>query len=113
MRSYSTRPENAGRYLLALLLLNLLYLLIMLPAMAALITTLAIAGDDGPALLVLAAWLAVIASGTYPLVALIAIVGGWARYARRRYPQALATALLPMLNLVLFGLAVGLAALLG
>lgn len=113
MRSYSPRPVNAGRYVLTLLVLDLLYLTLLLPAVAALITTLGLAGGEGSGLVMLAVWLAVIASGTYPLVALLGIVGGWANYVRRRYPQALATTLLPVVNIALFGAAVILASLAG
>lgn len=114
MRSYNTRTAGAGGYLASLLLLTLLYLALMLPAAAAVVTTLvalAPTGEGGPSFI--AGFLGLVAAGSYPLVALVALVGGWLRYAERRYPQALSFALLPMINLALFGLAVGLAQLLG
>jgi hypothetical protein len=114
MRHYTTRPVRAGGYLAALLLLTLLYLVLMLPAFAAIMATLmALAPTgEGLSLKLFPPVLALVASGTYPVVALIAIVAGWTRYAQRRYPQAVGVALLPLLNLALFGLAVLLVSLL-
>lgn len=114
MRSYSTRPVKTSRYLLSLLILTLLYLLLILPAAAAIAATLMslATAEDGFSLQLVPPFIALLASGTYPLVALLAIVVSWARYSQRRFPQAVAAALLPLVNLALFALAVVISSLL-
>lgn len=112
MRSYTTRPKRTGRYLVLLVILTVLYLGLMLPAVAAItvaLMALAPAGEGLSAQEMIPPALALLASGTYPVVALVAMVAGWARYGQGRFPQAIVVALLPMANLALFGLAVFLA----
>lgn len=108
MRSYSARPVRTGRYLVALVILTLLYLALMLPAAAAVTATLALLGSAGQGLSMayLPPLLGLVASGTYPLIALFAIVVSWFRYGQSRYVHAVRVALLPLVNMALFGLAV-------
>lgn len=109
MRSYSARSSKSGRTGAFLFVMTLLYLALGLPVAAAVSVTWDMTGVQ---LNFLPAWIGLAAAVSYPIFALIAIIGGWANYSRQRNGRAATIILLPLLNLALFGAAVELAQLL-
>ena len=113
---YVPPPPTGKKNLGGLIALTILYVLLVIPSMgAAMASVMMVAADtgDAPAIFTVIGYTLLLGSGTFPVVALAGVVVGWIQYARQQYKQALIWMFVPMFNIALTLLALGLFSIIG